>query len=260
MNGPRKIAFSSGIGTVAAYHTGIEFVIGLVGVSMLSMFLYGLWIVKLHFIGKISLKKSEVKWRLLRREFLVLLFTAWMVSAVAILENSLDNELLVTGNEYESNNCARLDMFYSASIWEFMMHPAHRYAIDYWSLNVGKMIGCEKGLLSVGFKDNREDITDDDQYDFKKRIDPAPSCINSSTVQDRFMPGFSQAKLDLKTLLIFNLGITPLDPFITVLPYQGNVGRSRYVATSKSETYQSCLLYTSPSPRDQRGSRMPSSA
>ena len=27
-----------------------------------------------------------------------------------------------------------------------------------------------------------------------------------------------------------------------------------------SDTYQDCLLYTSPSPRDQRGSRMPSSA
>ena len=28
----------------------------------------------------------------------------------------------------------------------------------------------------------------------------------------------------------------------------------------KLEEYLSCLLYTSPSPRDQRGSRMPSSA
>ena len=30
--------------------------------------------------------------------------------------------------------------------------------------------------------------------------------------------------------------------------------------TGTSLKYQSCLLYTSPSPRDQRGSRMPSSA
>ena len=28
----------------------------------------------------------------------------------------------------------------------------------------------------------------------------------------------------------------------------------------EGELYESCLLYTSPSPRDQRGSRMPSSA
>ena len=29
---------------------------------------------------------------------------------------------------------------------------------------------------------------------------------------------------------------------------------------SKGELFETCLLYTSPSPRDQRGSRMPSSA
>ena len=35
----------------------------------------------------------------------------------------------------------------------------------------------------------------------------------------------------------------------------GNDGK-----TSKAEAKKTCLLYTSPSPRDQRGSRMPSSA
>ena len=33
-----------------------------------------------------------------------------------------------------------------------------------------------------------------------------------------------------------------------------------YLASRYSEIYADCLLYTSPSPRDQRGSRMPSSA
>ena len=37
-------------------------------------------------------------------------------------------------------------------------------------------------------------------------------------------------------------------------------GREGYDVTDGSVTYQGCLLYTSPSPRDQRGSRMPSSA
>ena len=32
------------------------------------------------------------------------------------------------------------------------------------------------------------------------------------------------------------------------------------IATAPSVVYEICLLYTSPSPRDQRGSRMPSSA
>ena len=41
------------------------------------------------------------------------------------------------------------------------------------------------------------------------------------------------------------------------------LGNNPYVdaiATARLDTHYSCLLYTSPSPRDQRGSRMPSSA
>ena len=37
-------------------------------------------------------------------------------------------------------------------------------------------------------------------------------------------------------------------------------GVVRTVAMGTTEGLKSCLLYTSPSPRDQRGSRMPSSA
>ena len=37
-------------------------------------------------------------------------------------------------------------------------------------------------------------------------------------------------------------------------------GKKSYLLTSFEEKYKNCLLYTSPSPRDQRGSRMPSSA
>ena len=36
--------------------------------------------------------------------------------------------------------------------------------------------------------------------------------------------------------------------------------RLQFHSSLKAFLYQSCLLYTSPSPRDQRGSRMPSSA
>ena len=37
-------------------------------------------------------------------------------------------------------------------------------------------------------------------------------------------------------------------------------GLSWITILKKRENFRSCLLYTSPSPRDQRGSRMPSSA
>ena len=39
-----------------------------------------------------------------------------------------------------------------------------------------------------------------------------------------------------------------------------HVGFETYVPISKKFSFYTCLLYTSPSPRDQRGSRMPSSA
>ena len=45
--------------------------------------------------------------------------------------------------------------------------------------------------------------------------------------------------------------------------YFGTVGNVKDDGSLQDQTnarYQSCLLYTSPSPRDQRGSRMPSSA
>ena len=41
---------------------------------------------------------------------------------------------------------------------------------------------------------------------------------------------------------------------------QGTTGRGTFVGWLKSKVTGTCLLYTSPSPRDQRGSRMPSSA
>ena len=37
-------------------------------------------------------------------------------------------------------------------------------------------------------------------------------------------------------------------------------GARVYIASRSKDACEACLLYTSPSPRDQRGSRMPSSA
>ena len=40
----------------------------------------------------------------------------------------------------------------------------------------------------------------------------------------------------------------------------GYQGKALVLNVTQDESIKSCLLYTSPSPRDQRGSRMPSSA
>ena len=42
--------------------------------------------------------------------------------------------------------------------------------------------------------------------------------------------------------------------------YTEESSNNALILTTISEQYPPCLLYTSPSPRDQRGSRMPSSA
>ena len=48
----------------------------------------------------------------------------------------------------------------------------------------------------------------------------------------------------------------PTDSRVIELP----AGLAGDIKGQESESLQTCLLYTSPSPRDQRGSRMPSSA
>ena len=61
-------------------------------------------------------------------------------------------------------------------------------------------------------------------------------------------------KLNRAQLLALNL-----DSHIVVDAGAGT-GKTSTIVDRVIEHYLSCLLYTSPSPRDQRGSRMPSSA
>ena len=61
----------------------------------------------------------------------------------------------------------------------------------------------------------------------------------------------SAAKLSGKELFLGSYPITPASDILHELSKHKNFG---------VRTFQACLLYTSPSPRDQRGSRMPSSA
>ena len=49
--------------------------------------------------------------------------------------------------------------------------------------------------------------------------------------------------------------------YITVLGSTGSIGtQTLEIASEQPDKFKACLLYTSPSPRDQLGSRMPSSA
>ena len=50
------------------------------------------------------------------------------------------------------------------------------------------------------------------------------------------------------------------DFYVKKAKKQGYLSRAAYKLIEIDNKYKICLLYTSPSPRDQRGSRMPSSA
>ena len=54
---------------------------------------------------------------------------------------------------------------------------------------------------------------------------------------------------------VLNIGVTEGEVFAS-----DELKKERMDICKKCEHYSICLLYTSPSPRDQRGSRMPSSA
>ena len=64
------------------------------------------------------------------------------------------------------------------------------------------------------------------------------------------------------TALPIGHGQTISQPYIVGLMTQTllNKSRAKILEIGTGCGYQTCLLYTSPSPRDQRGSRMPSSA
>ena len=74
-----------------------------------------------------------------------------------------------------------------------------------------------------------------------------------------------QAKKDMGSMLDYidklnELDTSGVEPMSHVFPVH-NVFREDVVANGNvREKILACLLYTSPSPRDQRGSRMPSSA
>ena len=54
--------------------------------------------------------------------------------------------------------------------------------------------------------------------------------------------------------------VIPVDPFdLVIFGGTGDLAR-RKILPGLFRRFCACLLYTSPSPRDQRGSRMPSSA
>ena len=64
----------------------------------------------------------------------------------------------------------------------------------------------------------------------------------------------------LKGIRVVELATYIAGPAATVILGDFGADVIKIEAPSRPDPYRGCLLYTSPSPRDQRGSRMPSSA
>ena len=65
--------------------------------------------------------------------------------------------------------------------------------------------------------------------------------------------------------VVFNTSMTGYQEILTDPSYRGQIVTMTYpemgnYGVNEEDVESTCLLYTSPSPRDQRGSRMPSSA
>ena len=70
-------------------------------------------------------------------------------------------------------------------------------------------------------------------------------------------------KADTRASLVLHrakLGFGPVGLYETTLNRTGRIAYTELFELTGADQYAACLLYTSPSPRDQRGSRMPSSA
>ena len=62
-----------------------------------------------------------------------------------------------------------------------------------------------------------------------------------------------------RTALVVRVEYSTVDDLFSEFTHDINEG-GVFIETSDPQPIGTCLLYTSPSPRDQRGSRMPSSA
>ena len=73
--------------------------------------------------------------------------------------------------------------------------------------------------------------------------------------------GHQNRLIGLPSLIIMTLVfILMMDKFLNEMMYKYKLHYTYETLINESNGLDTCLLYTSPSPRDQRGSRMPSSA
>ena len=108
-------------------------------------------------------------------------------------------------------------------------------------------------VLQTAAKQHKESIR---MYKEGNRDDLVKAEMNELQFVESYLPAMMDEK-DIRSLIegvVQEVGATQMSDFGKVMPQVMKKG------AGKIDGNIACLLYTSPSPRDQRGSRMPSSA
>lgn len=214
------------VGTVAAILTAFEFVVGSIGLLFLGPFLYGIWLSKLHIRKRISVKKTDIRARLLQREFIAFCIGAWFAVSVALVESSLDEQTLVTDNEIRSTTCARMDFLYDTRS-VVLIQPPPRFAVDEWSLDVASQINCsENGLFSIDLGDTTGIIKNG------KGAGNAPVCVSKDKSLAYTPSLIEKGTVKLNRIQVsapdIGYGLSLDEPIVSLLPYNTSAGTSRF--------------------------------
>lgn len=226
-----SLEFQRSVGTVAAFLTGYELIVSTVLGACLGPLLYGLWLARLHSTRKVTLRKSQLRFRLLRRELIGLTLAIVLSISLALVENSLNSGLRLSAKETASlNTCVRLDGFYNFSTISILPPPFH-FIVDQWSHTIALQLNCPRGLLTVEFGDETEGTAG------SSTSAAAPICIRAPVITDPGFPGIDAGAADMRDAHFTEWGIQMGVPVVSLLPYSGTLGRSRDRINDEDEQY-----------------------
>ena len=154
------------------------------------------------------------------------------------------------------------------------MNEEVQFCLDSAAENMAKSIGhFESELLKISAGRANPQMLSNVKVDYYGTMTPLTQVANVGTPDARTLtvqPWEKPMLMELnKAIVNANLGFSPMDSgemLIINIPPLTEERRIELVKRSKAEaencrvSIRSCLLYTSPSPRDRQKSRMPSSA
>lgn len=172
------------------------------------------------------MKKSEVRYRLLRRELIAFALAVWFTIGVALVEDSLEEGLRVTDNEVFGEYCVRTDALYDFSSINFIRAP-YNFPIDDWSQDIAKQVSCgDRGLRTLQFGGDNGTVLTEGQVTLS-----APTCGDGTLVDDPIFPELNKGFTFISVGYIRGgtNGLEMDGARVTILPFNQIVGTSRNI-------------------------------